>query len=137
MSRITDLTRVSLIIFTPRLHFTHFYFLRKKSFLKNMLFKPFFKHEKSRQVSDNTIHMIEFAINVYSSPDTLSESIRNLIMVLYKPSWWFYIMLTFASIFKDLMLKSASLTQILYWSHVEYSTWPDMSIFEKYGSRAF
>ena len=102
-----------------------------------MLFKPFFKHEKSRQVSDNTIHMIEFAINVYSSPDTLSESIRNLIMVLYKPSWWFYIMLTFASIFEDLMLKSASLTQILYWSHVEYSTWPDMSIFEKYGSRAF
>ena len=137
MSRIIDLTRVSLIIFTPRLDFTHFYFPRKKSFLKNMLFKPFFKHEKSRQVSDNTIHMIEFAINVYSSPDTLSESIRNLIMVLYKPSWWFYIMLTFASIFEDLMLKSASLTQILYWSHVEYSTWPDMSIFEKYGSRAF
>ena len=46
-------------------------------------------------------------------------------------------MLTFASIFKDLMLKSASLTQILYWSHVEYSTWPDMSIFGNYTSRAF
>ena len=100
-------------------------------------FKPFFKLEKSCQVTNNPIHMIEFAIIVWLSPDTLSESIRNLIMVLYKPSWWFYIMLTFASIFKDLMLKSASLTQILYWSHVEYSTWPDMSIFEKYGSRAF
>ena len=46
-------------------------------------------------------------------------------------------MLTFASISKVLMLKSASLTEILYWSHVEYSTWPEMSIFEKYGSRAF
>ena len=35
------------------------------------------------------------------------------------------------------MLKSASLTQILYWPHVEYSTSPDMSIFGKYASRAF
>ena len=51
-----------------------------------MDFKPFFKLEKSRQVTNNPIHMIEFAINVYSSPDTLSESIRNLIVVLYKTS---------------------------------------------------
>ena len=51
-----------------------------------MDFEPFFKHEKSRQVTNNPIRMIEFAVIVWLNPDTLSESIRNLIVVLYKTS---------------------------------------------------
>ena len=91
--------------------------------------------------SKNQIPSIEFAINHQNSSNIPSSHFFNLIVPSEHPYWytthWLKSQLTWDAPFHSRMPKSASLTQILYWSHVEYSMAPDMLIFGKYTSRAF
>ena len=116
---------------------SYFPYLRSKEFPyknSNIMMQHFKK-------SKNQIPSIEFAINHQNSSNIPSIHVFNLIVPSEHPYWytthWLKSQLTWDAPFHSRMPKSASLTQILYWSHVEYSMAPDMLIFGKYTSRAF